>query len=114
MLFYSMSIAFAIAVSTRFLYYLNIRICTITFQIQKDMENRSSVFEENSSQLTHYKRELEGRNTQVKKLQKELDNTKEVIHVLNIQNTYKCGDRECNVYQTIYCGFRFVVFLYYE
>lgn len=72
-------------ISMQILYYLNIRLWTTIFQIQKEMENKSSVFEENSTQLTHYKRELEGRNSQVKKLQKELDKTKEVIHIFNMQ-----------------------------
>lgn len=72
-------------ISMQILYYLNIRLWTTIFQIQKEMENKSSVFEENSTQLTRYKRELEGRNSQVKKLQKELDKTKEVIHIFNMQ-----------------------------
>ncbi|XP_048774009.2 coiled-coil domain-containing protein 18-like isoform X2 [Ostrea edulis] len=56
--------------------------------IQKEMENKSSVFEENSTQLTHYKRELEGRNSQVKKLQKELDKTKEKLEVQTQQSHF--------------------------
>lgn len=46
------------------------------------MENKSSVYQENSSQLSHHRRELDEKNSQLKKLQKELDRTKEVMHLI--------------------------------
>lgn len=56
-----------------FTYYLFLKL-------QKEMESKSSVYQENSSQLSHHRRELDEKNSQLKKLQKELDRTKEVMH----------------------------------
>ena len=53
------------------------------------MEKKSCVYEENSSQLSHHKRELEEKNSQLKKLQKELHRTKEVMNFILFKSEEK-------------------------
>ena len=53
------------------------------------MEKKSCMYEENSSQLSHHKRELEEKNSQLKKLQKELHRTKEVMYFVLFKSEEK-------------------------
>ena len=53
------------------------------------MEKKSCVYEENSSQLSQHRRELEEKNSQLKKLQKELHRTKEVMNFVLFESEEK-------------------------
>ncbi|XP_078326319.1 uncharacterized protein LOC111125234 isoform X2 [Crassostrea virginica] len=67
--------------------------------LQRDMEKKSCVYEENSSQLSHHKRELEEKNSQLKKLQKELHRTKEELEVQTEQSKFALRQLESQAHE---------------
>ncbi|XP_034299480.2 coiled-coil domain-containing protein 18 isoform X1 [Magallana gigas] len=67
--------------------------------LQKEMESKSSVYQENSSQLSHHRRELDEKNSQLKKLQKELDRTKEELEVQTQQSRFAIRQLETQAHE---------------